>query len=530
MTAAGSIIGLFSGGFTIYGGTNFGNMHIYTGSSTVYSGGSPKVGSYAQATGTGMLGSSITASYVALYASAPPTVTLSGVAGSSTAYGFVEKAGSSSADIVLNNGVIVGGGKLATGASVKVTGTGTMSSILAQSIVVTTPTPAPTPTPGPIAQKHLLTADYLGAPYGTTSIAWSEAAPYLTWAQTTVANATAVSGAGIKTQFYADPNRTTPGTGDPLYNTDETTFAHDCNGNRVIDTYNETVTQYVMDIGGSSMQALFANYVARIASQAHFDAIYEDDAGPLSEDVYTPFSAMPCGYSDAAWISAGEAVNQVSSLPVIFNGLGALNGQNVSLSMGLLGSTNTIGGNFEHCYSDGGQPKMMGWDWQTIENSEIQTVARNKIFECQLRDSNAAVSSTDARLYALASFLLTYNPNSSILWEEYATPSGLHVEPESSLVVLNPIQAAPSSIAGLLQSGGTYGRQYGQCYLAGKFVGPCAVVVNADSQAGHTFPFPQYEHSLVLSGGGVLDGGTVSTSGPAPPLTLAAGEAVVAFP
>lgn len=505
-------------------------MRIYTGSSTAYSGGSPKVGMYVQATGSGALGSSVTAAYVALYASAPPTVTLSGVAGSSTSYGFVEKAGSSSADIVLNNGVIVGGGQLAEGATVKVTGTGSMSSILAQSIVVTTPTPAPTPTPGPIAQKHLLTADYLGAPYGTTSIAWSQAAPYLTWAQTTVANANAVSAAGIKTQFYADPNRTTPGTGDPLYNTDETTFAHDCNGNRVIDTYNGTVTQYVMEIGGSSMQTLFANYLGRITSQAHFDAIYEDDAGPLSELVYTPFTAMPCNYSDAAWITAGQAVNQVPTIPVIFNGLGALNGQNVSLSIGLLGSTNTIGANFEHCYSDSGQPKMMGWDWQTIENSEIQTVARNKIFECQLRDSIPAASSTDARLYALASFLLTYNPASSILWEEYATASGLHVEPESQLVVLDPVQSAPPSITGLLQAGGNFGRQYGQCYLAGKFVGPCAVVVNADGQSAHTFPFPQYAHTLVLSGGGVLDGGTVSTNGPAPPLVLGAGEAVIAFP
>ncbi|MBV8148649.1 MAG: hypothetical protein JO092_06135, partial [Candidatus Eremiobacteraeota bacterium] len=61
-------------------------------------------------------------------------------------------------------------------------------------------------------------------------------------------------------------------------------------------------------------------------------------------------------------------------------------------------------------------------------------------------------------------------------------------------------------------------------------VGACAVVVNPDSGSAHPFPFPQYTHTLVLNGGGILDGGTVSTSGPPPPLNLAADEAAIVFP
>jgi hypothetical protein len=148
---------------------------------------------------------------------------------------------------------------------------------------------------------------------------------------------------------------------------------------------------------------------------------------------------------------------------------------------------------------------------------------------CVLRDLNSASSETDPRIYTLASFLMTYNPSTSILWDQYATPSGFHVEPESQLVVLDPLVAAPSSVSALLQTGGTYGRQYKECFVAGQYVGPCAVVVNSNSTAA-PFPFPQYTHTLVLSGSGVLDGGSVATNGPAPPLTLPGDEAAIVFP
>jgi hypothetical protein len=146
-----------------------------------------------------------------------------------------------------------------------------------------------------------------------------------------------------------------------------------------------------------------------------------------------------------------------------------------------------------------------------------------------MRNLNSASGQTDARLYALASFLLTYDPSTSVLWEQFATPSGFHVEPESQLVVLDPLTATPSSVGSLQQAGGAYGRQYGQCYLAGNFVGPCAVVVNPTSST-LAFPFPQYAHTLVLSGGGILDGGTVAANGPAPPQSLAPEEAAIVFP
>jgi len=533
VTASGPVENFIAGGFTMNGGPSVGNIHVFTAASAT-GGGPLSVGSYAQATGKGSLATSITAFYVALYPSAPATVTLAGTAGATTPFGFDAAIDAShpAVPIVLNGSTIVGGGTLATGARVTITGTGSESvAILATRILVATPSPAPgnspTPTPGPISMTHVFTMDYLGGLNGTRAVAWSAAAPYLTWAETGTGDAPAIHAAGIKTMFYIDANRTE--TGDALNTTDETTYAHDCTGARVTDTYNGSVTQYVMDPSSPSMQALFARDVASIAAQAPFDAIFEDDAGALSAYAgYAPFSAMPCNYSDAAWIAGGNALNAAPAIPIVFNGLSGLSGHAVSLSTGLLSGSNVIGGDFEGCYSSADQPKMTGWLWSAIEDTELYAASQGKAFECLGTDENAAASQLDARLFAYASFLLTYDPSRDILWELESTPSGFHVFPESELVALQPKVSEPADVSSLLLTGGAYGREYAACYIHGAFVGPCAVAINPSS-ASVPFPFVAYQHSVVLAGADVLEGGTISTTGAAP-TTLAPNEAAIVFP
>jgi hypothetical protein len=279
------------------------------------------------------------------------------------------------------------------------------------------------------------------------------------------------------------------------------------------------------------MQGVFSSYIASIAAQAHFDALFEDNSGALSAFApYTPFSSMPCDYTDASWITGEIALNQASSLPIVINGLSGLNGHAPSLAIGVLAGSNTRGGVFEQCFDSTSQPKMDGWLWSAIENSEIQVAGKNKLFECMGTDSAAADVAIGSRMYAYASFLMGYDPNTSVYRAEYKTASGLHVYPETGLVALQPTISQPSSVSAYLQSGGTYGRQFGACYLAGASVGPCAVIVNPDQSAGRPFPFPQYHHTLTLSGTGTVDGGTASTLGAAPPATVPYDSAVIAFP
>jgi hypothetical protein len=279
------------------------------------------------------------------------------------------------------------------------------------------------------------------------------------------------------------------------------------------------------------MQSDYGAYVRSHTNGVHFDAIFQDSTGALDDYSAGTFTAMPCGYSANGWLAAEEQLAASTGMPVIFNGpMGNVTPTRPTQSLSLLANNAYLGANFEHCYSDNNQPKMTGWGWVATENSEIGASALNKLFECMARNSNAAAANTDQRLYLLASFLLTYNPQYSVLWEEYGTNSGLHVEPEEQLVPTAPLVPTPSNVSALQLSGGLYGREYARCYLRGQFAAPCAVVVNPDNNFAHTFPFPQYRHTLVLNGGGVLDGGTVSVAGPPPPTYLAPGEATIVFP
>jgi hypothetical protein len=87
----------------------------------------------------------------------------------------------------------------------------------------------------------------------------------------------------------------------------------------------------------------------------------------------------------------------------------------------------------------------------------------------------------------------------------------------------------PSSIDQLSQGASVYGRQYKNCYYAGRWIGACASVVNSDyAAASHPMPWTNlYHHTLVLSGGDILDGGTASMNGPAPPSIIPGTSAII---
>lgn len=414
-----------------------------------------------------------------------------------------------------------GSPKVGLTATVAVSSGSCTTKLFAQTVTLTGGTSGTSST----AQKHLLTADYLGSPYGTTKISWSTAASHLSWAQVEPNVANAVAAAGIKTQYYADPNQTI-NDGDPFYTGNESTFAHTCGGGRVT-MVDSGHTMYQMNVELSALQQLFKTVLTGVKNVAHYDSIFEDGPGDL---VAYGEKTLPCNYSSSTWLAYGQYLNDYSPIPVVDNGLAELNGHNPSLSISLLNGSNTIGAVYEHCYSDNTFPEETGWLWQAVENSEIQVGAKGKSFWCMLRNSTSAASAIQPRLYALASFLLTYNPSKSVLWEQFATNSGLRVMPESQLVPLSPATSAPSSIGSLLRSGGTYGRQYNACYYNGNSVGRCAIVVNSDPTYAHAFPYTGYSHTLYLSGSGILDGYTLSIHGSAPSSSVPPHSAVIALP
>lgn len=519
------------------------STYVYLTNSTTlnYNGLTPKIGEYAEATGSGspLTATSVTLSTSPISTSTSSTSSGSAVTGkvtwvstSATKFQLQESSGSIYVYLTSSTALHYNGLALKVGYYASATGSGnpltatsvTLSTSPISSSTSTSATPAPVTGGVP---KHVMTADYFMGEYGTTKVTPSQAAPYLTWAQTSVADSPAIRAAGIKTQFYVDAGKVY--SGNNLTSTlSSSAYAKTCSGSTVTET-EDGHTFPIVNPNNSTYQAALGHYVSSVLSQAKFDMIFEDNAGALSPYATYP-NGKPCNYSDSSWINGFIAANNTSPLGILSNGLNIFPSSLATMyapDLSLLQSKMSIGGNMEHCYSDDSQPTMSGNSWDHIENTELNVMRQGKYFECMARDLNSASGSIGPRLFTLASFLLSYDPNHAVLGEEYATPSGLHVFPESQLVALNPVVSTPSDVSSLRTSTGVYARQYNTCYLKGQLVGACVVAVDRSGPAA--FPYSGYTHTLTISGNGILDGGTVSASGPAPPSTMSIGQGVIAF-
>jgi len=370
---------------------------------------------------------------------------------------------------------------------------------------------------------HVLTLDaYLHA----GEVDPVEAAPYLDYAEVQHADANAFDAAGIKTILYTDPNRTY--VGQPMYTNDESTFAHDCRGNRITVGGRRFVT-YQMDPRSPDLEPLWAAWVNGVLGAGyHYTYIFQDAANNIHNE-----SGVPCGYTEPSWTAASNANDIALGQSIIYNGLGTLgDGWNKPPPSMLLNPT-TFGGNLEGCYGniDLQNPLPQTTVWFNFETSELTMTSLQKPFFCRGLASPPAQTAYAERMYQYASFLLTYNLATSVISEKYSTPSNLSVFPEETLVALDPLIPAPAKVNNLKTSHWTFGRQYASCFLDGQPIGACAAVVNADNLRGsHPFPWPGiYNHTLMLQGAGITDGGTASATGPAPPASIPGTSAVIAI-
>lgn len=498
-----------------------------TSSTTVNtSGGSATVGHYALLVGTGSTSVGFVATYIATFTTQPSTVTVSGTYVGATNYGIEIKTTGSGTVPVMTSSATSLSGALSAGGAVSVTGVGNGSAMLASAITASGSGGTST-----TAMKHLVTADWFGTPDGTTTVTPERAAPYLTWAETGVTNANTVAAAGIKTMVYIDMDRVQ--SNDPLYaKLSGTEYEETCSGTRVSDS-SDSVTQYITNPTSSAMRAAAAAVIASETAGYTVNLLFEDDADPLSQLPASYFSpGMPCNYSDSTWNAGQEALLDGLGHDVIVNGFSKMSSTvPVTNTIDELGGSSIVGGNMESCYVSNAATKEQGvWVWTGTEDTELKVASEDKYFQCWAMDYGEASSEISSRTYALASFLMTYNPTYSIFREGYATPSGLHVMPESQLVPTEPVVATPATI-GSLEKSDVYVREYRACYYAGKLVGQCAMVVNNDT-AAHARPALTltYQHTLTLSGGGILDGGSAGLSGAAPPASLAAESAFIALP
>ena len=388
---------------------------------------------------------------------------------------------------------------------------------------------------------HILSYTFFGVngvPKGEPTVDVNSAAKWTSWAMSNVAMSRQLSAAGIKTIFYTDPNRVAP-RDKMLYTSDESEFAHDCSGHRISVTKGEE--RYLTDPTSPSSKQAWKAFIDSWMRSGHFDAVFDDTAGSIGS-----LSGLPCNFDEGKWLDEHVDFVESAGAPMLLNALGDGDlprqgkGPSATYSMSpivqvVARAKNAIGGTFEDCYASPSHPSNKGGDvtagsyWEQTENTELAVARLGKIFVCNQRAKHETMDQAiNARTYAEASLLLTYDLKTTMVRTQFVSPSWFNLGPEIELVALNPVVQTPQTIDSLRQSGGTFGREYRSCYIAGAFVGPCAAVVNPIIGGSRPFPFSGYTHTMVLQGAGILDGGTITANGPAPG-SVGALTGVVAF-
>jgi hypothetical protein len=369
--------------------------------------------------------------------------------------------------------------------------------------------------------SHVQTADYWEGYAGTKVVPASQAAQWLSWVETDGTGSEQIAPLGVRTMLYTNPNRLEPG--DSMYSDrDENEFAHTCSGKRAL-----TTEHYAgQTLSNPRSPTLARNWKYAIQQRdptgaGQFSAIFVDDA---DGSIYA--MDQPCGYDLDDWLQGEIGLFRSLGLPIVYNGLSDFYQHGVAKEIAL--NAAAIGGMLEECYAQlEPDHRVGGWRWLATEETESQMAAAHKYFFCYGRDTAPADQEIPSRLYTYASFLLTYDPDTSVLWEYYKSPSGAHVMPESELVAWSPVRRV-NDIRRFRTENGVYVRAYRACYIAGRPVGPCAAAVNPDDEA-HPLRLFGYRRTLALSGAGVFDGGTVQIVNQPPPADLAPLQAVIAF-
>lgn len=359
---------------------------------------------------------------------------------------------------------------------------------------------------------HVQTAEYLWTPTERQTDPRIYA-PFLTWAYPLYSEAAQVRAAGIKTIFYVNP--VMPQKGEYEYNQLTEQYAgvraKDCSGNDVI-TYQGR--GLLADPRSPQAASFYANVIdwyinSKIrAGGRNWDAFFVDNNGALYGA-----NPLPCNYDAKAWGRAFDRAIARVNEPIVTNSLSASEDK-VPAYVDRLSAKNIIGGMFEECFTSRLWSPEETSQMQTIELFKREHKAPGPGWWCYANNTSAQGSqSIPQRMFAYASFLLTYDPQYSLFQESFKSdPSTFKVFPETGFVPLGPA-TKPQSIADLQAPGGAYVQSYAWCYYRKKPLGSCEIVVNP----GHgtvEVPDEGYRHSAVLRGGGVLDGGSMSFDGP----------------
>src|SRR5579872_2699930 len=396
--------------------------------------------------------------------------------------------------------------------------------------------------PQTIAMTHLSNFEDIGQDGHRTKVSWQSMSAYLTADEpSSPTESDLAAAAGERVGWYSDV--AILHASDALFTSDETTFAHDCGGNRITSAY-AGQTIYLTDPHSTHLLRLWIAQARNVVDESGYHADYVDAD---SVDDLRKFAARPCnnaghtGFDEYEWTHATAqmyaAFEQRTGLAILANALytPSPNGGH-RISPGIALAFAVWGEMTEECYADtegsGVNPGPAESAWTAQETAEIAIMATGKNWFCSgdYENGTDAAAAIPERMYQLASFLLTYQPAQASLKQPWLTGSNFRQNKETHLVALDPVAPQPTDISGLMTPSGVFAREYAACYLSGVLAGPCVAIVNPMKTAALARGYDNYTHTLAVTGSDPFDGGTIRVNGPAAPSLLPPVSGYILFP
>lgn len=385
-------------------------------------------------------------------------------------------------------------------------------------------------TGAPGAATHIPTGAYCCMGYANDTVDAHQIVPYVTWANTNRWGAQADRTAGVPyvVQYFDVARIYVKDRAYPLVNGGRLAGARavTCSGQPIIsspagfiaDPFKPEALDLIEDELRNVYNAVFTAYFMDDVDTTRYGIT---NGPPCTGNPAVPWTEPASADAYARLIGAIrlDADGHSITPKIMINGLSQWADKPAMrlVPLHLLAPANVLGGMCEGCYGDNSPDKVKsGTEWLGDLDIEIRTIRMHKIFWDYVR---YLANDPQARLYTFASFMLAWDPQYSIYQTVYKTdnPGQLHVTPETGLVALEPLHPA-DSVEQLRDPGGTYFREYRQCYYRGASIGACAFVVNSDAVA---HPRPRlsldYRSVATVRGGMVLEGGEVSMHGASVP-------------
>ncbi|HEY1682691.1 MAG TPA: hypothetical protein VGF98_13685 [Candidatus Tumulicola sp.] len=318
----------------------------------------------------------------------------------------------------------------------------------------------------------------------------------------------------------------------------ESAWFHDANNARInrADSYTKQYQEFLNPGSPAARKAIVAWMNGYLQKSPRLDFFFSDDSGSIFVGPKgTTMSGAFYGFNaagveirdDKAWIAAENAMLSAAPRKLIINGgdlfRPAYNGA-------FLKNPNVAGSNHEGCFNAayyGGRVNDSRGLWQQQADGLLADRPFGKFSLCMMNGA----PTPDSRIYALASWWLTYDPRYSVAAPIAPDAAGNTIFPEFDIVPLQPSSSAGAHVRDLAR-GATYVREFANCYQWGASIGACATIVNPTQSAQ---PLPKlkrrYARVLVLDSNGSATGGraywrtgATGTLGPVSALILSEGS------